>query len=566
MVDETMDSRWPEGNRTGALVRVLGASAVFVVLVLAVYGIVRLAFGDVMDSGLRARVTVELSGAMAAEIILFVLLLRWLRGRGITLAELGLRRGAGAQGWVAAALVAALFIGFNVALPLRGTPNLWELSLFRVYNGLLAGLTAGVVEEVFFRGWMMTALDRAGHGRTAQVSVSALLYGAVHSAWGFTSGVFTMQLVGGAVVGTAIFGAFCSGVYLLSGRRLWPVIVAHTAIDFVIEPWLFMVALTMAPVAPQPGDDPGLYFGQRPPGATPEVFAPGIVSLDDRFEQFLVYRPDGQGLVFSVTNGDWSAFELRTMDRGKNGWGPDARAAFQGQAGGLTAALSPDGDEVFITAPWPSYPPSDVWRSRREAGRWSEPLKVGPPVSSAGDEWEVAMAANGTLYFSSDRPGGEGDLDIYRAPRVNGGYVEAENLGPKINSSAGDDLPWIAPDESYLIFASDRPGGLGNRDLYISYRVGGAWTDPVNLGAPINSPQWDIYPSVSPDGRYLFFTRRESWQPEDDSDIWWVEAGFVERLAYSERIKVTGSVFPARSAGRRHASVLTDAKTSAARR
>ncbi len=171
---------------------------------------------------------------------------------------------------------------------------------------------------------------------------------------------------------------------------------------------------------------------------------------------------------------------------------------------------------------------------RGDAG-WSEPSKLGAPVSSDGDEWEVAIAGNGTLYFSSSREGGLGDMDMYRARRVDGGYPTAENLGPPINTSSGDDLPYIAPDESYLIFASDRPGGLGYRDLYISFQIDGAWTDAHNLGRPINSEYWDIYPSVSPDGRYLFFTRRESWQATEDSDIYWVSAGFIDRLRETAR-------------------------------
>lgn len=94
----------------------------------------------------------------------------------------------------------------------------------------------------------MTELAWAGFGKTAQVIISAILYGLVHSAWGFTSGMFTMQMMGGAIIGTAVFGVFCSTVYLVSRRSLMPVIVGHAAIDFVIEPWLFMVAIKMAQV------------------------------------------------------------------------------------------------------------------------------------------------------------------------------------------------------------------------------------------------------------------------------------------------------------------------------
>jgi hypothetical protein len=299
----------------------------------------------------------------------------------------------------------------------------------------------------------------------------------------------------------------------------------------VIEPWLFLVALRMAAggMAGAPAED--VYFGQAPPGDEPAVFAPGIVSLDDRFEQFLAYDSDGNQLVFGLTNGDWSEFSLQAMDRTSGRWSGPVRAPFQGAGhGGLTVAFAEDGREAYFTAPWPEYPPSDVWRSVRGADGWSAPARVPPPVSSSGDEWEVTATRDGTLYFSSDREGGEGGLDLYRAPRAAGRYPAAYNLGPPVNTGDGDDLPFIAPDESYLIFASDRPGGLGNRDLYVSFRLDGRWTSPRNLGPPINSPAWDIYPSVSPDGRYLFFTRRPGWEPDDDSDIYWVSAAFLPRL------------------------------------
>jgi hypothetical protein len=274
-----------------------------------------------------------------------------------------------------------------------------------------------------------------------------------------------------------------------------------------------------------------LYFGQTPPGETPAVFAPGVISKEDRFEQFLLYSPDGKELTFGLTNADWSAFTLYQMKRENGKWTEPVVAPFQGSdSTGLTSCLSFEAGRAFFTASRPTYPPCDVWMSTRGASGWSEPVKVAPPVSSDDDEFEVAIARNGTLYFSSKRKGGEGDMDLYRAPLVDGGYPVVENLGPPINTSAGDDLPYIAPDESYLIFGSNRSGGFGERDLYISFRLDGAWTEPKNLGALINSEYWDIYPSISPDGKYLFFARREAWQTAEDSDIYWVSAGFIDRL------------------------------------
>jgi hypothetical protein len=283
-------------------------------------------------------------------------------------------------------------------------------------------------------------------------------------------------------------------------------------------------------------ESPALYFGQAPPGDEPAVFAPGVISLEDRFEQFLLYSPDARGLTFGITNSDWSQFFLYSAKLEDGQWTEAVAAPFLGSdSSALTSCLSFDGRRAFFTSSRPSYPPADIWMSERVGAGWSEPAKLPAPVSSDRDEFEVSIARNGTLYFSSSRDGGWGDLDIYRARLVAGEYPAAENLGPPINTSWGDDLPYIAPDESYLIFASDRPGGLGARDLYISFQIDDEWIEAVNLDQPINSEEWDIYPSVSPDGRYLFFTRRTSWETSEDSDIYWVSAAFIDRLRETVR-------------------------------
>jgi membrane protease YdiL (CAAX protease family) len=233
-------------SRAQALITVSIASALFVVLIVVFNAIAKMLFGSVAATSQRARTTVELTGAMITEILVLALLALYLKQRGTGLRRLGLWARSPARGWIAAAVVAGLFIAFNVALPLRNEHHLAEVSLFHIYNSLAAGLTAGFVEESFFRGFFMTELADAGFGKTAQVIFSAVLYGLVHSAWGFTTGAFTMRMMGGAIVGTAVFGVFCSVVYLLSRRSLMPIIAGHAAIVLVIEPWLFMVALSMS--------------------------------------------------------------------------------------------------------------------------------------------------------------------------------------------------------------------------------------------------------------------------------------------------------------------------------
>jgi hypothetical protein len=108
-----------------------------------------------------------------------------------------------------------------------------------------------------------------------------------------------------------------------------------------------------------------------------------------------------------------------------------------------------------------------------------------------------------------------------------GGEITVENLGAPMNSAQNDGSACIARDESYLLFESDRPGGFGQADLYISYNEDGVWTEPRNLGFPINSEQIEDGPFISPDGKYLFFNRRRAWVTSTQTDIWWVDARAV---------------------------------------
>lgn len=225
---------------------VLLGSLVFVIVVAVVNGLAKSLLARTVASGLRQRVTAELSAALFAEVAVLLALTLFLRGRGVTLRSLGLWQSAPLRGWVVAGLVAALFISFTLAVPLRAAENnLAEVSLFRVYNALVAAFVAGFVEEILFRGFVMTELQSSGWSKAAQVVISSLVYGAVHATWGVVTGMFTWELVGGAVIGTSVFGCFCAVTYLISRRSLMPVIVSHAAINLAIEPWMFMLAVSM---------------------------------------------------------------------------------------------------------------------------------------------------------------------------------------------------------------------------------------------------------------------------------------------------------------------------------
>jgi hypothetical protein len=263
----------------------------------------------------------------------------------------------------------------------------------------------------------------------------------------------------------------------------------------------------------------GPYFGQEPPGLTPEVFAPGVICFDNRYEQNSTFTPDGQEFCFAVTNSSWST-SIAWHTRQEQGiWTTPARAAFAGSGDVWGCNFSWDGEGFYFASSRPSYPPTNLWRCQKTSSGWSAPVKLNAPVSSSRDEWGCSVLADKTIYLCSHRTGGSGGCDIWVVPYVGGQYTQASNIAI-LNTSSNDCAPFIAPDQQYLIFDSVKPGGYGSTDLYITFRSpDGSWTAPQNLGSVINSTDIDMGFSLSPDGKYGFFTRRSN----HDSDIYWVD-------------------------------------------
>jgi Tol biopolymer transport system component len=117
-----------------------------------------------------------------------------------------------------------------------------------------------------------------------------------------------------------------------------------------------------------------------------------------------------------------------------------------------------------------------------------------------------------------------GGRDIYRSRFVDGSHQEPENLGEVINSAGDEHTPFIAPDESYLIFTSTGHGGTElDFQFFVSYRSpDGSWTSPAALGGQIADVEFSLCPAVTPDGRFMFFI--------GEGDIWWVSAHFIETM------------------------------------
>jgi outer membrane protein OmpA-like peptidoglycan-associated protein/Tol biopolymer transport system component len=173
------------------------------------------------------------------------------------------------------------------------------------------------------------------------------------------------------------------------------------------------------------------------------------------------------------------------------------------------AAISPDGKTLFI---YVDEGDGDIYYSTLTGDEWSVPLPLNQFINSPYRELSVSINQEGdALYFSSNRPGGYGGFDIYVSRKDRkGAWLEPENLGPKINTEADEDAPFIHPSGKSLFFSSKGHMGMGGYDIFQSRIYQGKWSTPINLGYPINTAQDDIYFVTSADNTFGYYaTARE---------------------------------------------------------
>jgi Tol biopolymer transport system component len=256
----------------------------------------------------------------------------------------------------------------------------------------------------------------------------------------------------------------------------------------------------------------GPYLGQTPPGSTPQAFAPGLICRPGNlWESDGTFSTDGK--VFSYRQG----LEVYVTQNTPQGWTTPARVTGLDNKVLWAPTISPDGKSLYYTGG------ANFFRTDRTVQGWTTPQQLGPPLSSSANEWGGSLAAGNSFYFCSHRPGGRGGCDIWHARFADGTWSQACNI-TDLNTTDGECNPGIAPDESFMVFQSNRAEGLGQTDLYLSLRQSdGSWSSPRNLGPRINSTDKEIDAHISPDKLYLFFTRCNGWNTQGDAaDIYWV--------------------------------------------
>jgi Tol biopolymer transport system component len=254
----------------------------------------------------------------------------------------------------------------------------------------------------------------------------------------------------------------------------------------------------------------GPYLGQAPPGLNPVLFAPGYISTRNT-EWTLTFMPGGNEAYYTV-QGLNRYNHLICVKSINDIWQQPELASFSNPDHNADPYISPDGKKLFFWSNGPekageeSDDNSDIWCVNRIGDSWSKPIWLDSTINTK--QWQIfpTVASNGNLYFASNYSDTKGGFDVYKSEFVNGKYTKPVNLGDSINTSNLEQEPYIAPDESYIIFASDRHAPrTTNWDLYISFRKkDGSWTKAI-IDA-LTEPQ------------------------NGNSDVYWVDAKVIDGL------------------------------------
>jgi hypothetical protein len=280
----------------------------------------------------------------------------------------------------------------------------------------------------------------------------------------------------------------------------------------------------------------GKYFGQKTPGDKPEIFAKEIVSTKDFEHGTPVFNKDLTEFYISRVMEHPTRFVNYHFRMDNNGtWNFDT-LDLKSRYFNTEPFLSKNEKRVYFSSLRPNPIISDstkkiwkLWYIEKEGEAWSKPKILPPPFGSQYHECQFFEAPDGSFYFTSWRNGGQPDL--FRIEVKNDNYIIDTTFGKNFNTKYDEKGVFVSDDGNCLLFHSNRPGGKGKNDIYISVKdKKGNWENPVNLGDGVNSEAEEWYPRVSPDGKYFFFLSNRT----GNFEVYWVDAKSIFSIIKSK--------------------------------
>jgi Tol biopolymer transport system component len=243
------------------------------------------------------------------------------------------------------------------------------------------------------------------------------------------------------------------------------------------------------------------------------IFGKNIISTG-MYERDAALSPDEKTFYFTVHFS--RKIGIIAYSELKNGkWTTPKTASFSGNYRDIEPVFHPDGERLFFVSNRPA--PKDekagdynIWYVKREKNEWGKPVMLNETVNSEKNEFYPSFTNDGSVYFTAEYEDTRGGEDLYYCKYKNGSYSSPVNMGDSINSENGEYNSFISPDGSFIMYNTHGKGYKGG-DIYIAFKnKNNTWGTPVNMSKAINSPYFEFCPSLSPDGKHLFFTSQRT--------------------------------------------------------
>jgi Tol biopolymer transport system component len=309
----------------------------------------------------------------------------------------------------------------------------------------------------------------------------------------------------------ALFFVVVFALYLGSGRLS---AYSESTADRVRSAALGATAVPPTATTPTATEPSSLYLGEPSPGDTPVIFAKGIIS-DGAVHSRLAISPDGKELFWTNV----ATLKVMNVRYEQGGWTKPQPASFASSGKTTNPLFSPDGTKLFFNY---TEDVSKGWRIKyvsRNGSGWTTPKDDGFLLNTSS-----SFTQSGKVYFSDAMAGKPWNRGIFSAQYSGDEYTNIKALDATINSPYIDYTPYISAADDYLFFSSSRPSPDENMFLYISFRNRDeTWTTPQKMNDKMGYSDNARFPSLSPDGKYLFFCG-------DDGNIYWVSAAIIEQF------------------------------------
>ncbi len=260
----------------------------------------------------------------------------------------------------------------------------------------------------------------------------------------------------------------------------------------------------------------GLFFGQQQPPITPEKFEPGVLLTSGMAHGYPSFSLNGTEIFWFHL--DLQSIFYSSIEESK--WRIPKRLTLEGLKNTQSPNLSPDGKCLYFHAVDNNNTNEndyDIYVINRIEDGWGQTKKLGTNINSNTSDRYPYPARNGNMYFAVD-------YDIFVSKYENGEYLSRIKLGDSVNSAHLERSACIAPDESYIIFESNRPGNTPVMKLYISFKKqDGTWTEAQAMGEMINETG-ALFPGLTADGKILFYVKGRA------ADIYWISTEFIDKL------------------------------------